>query len=482
MSARDFDKALQEKAQQLRLEPSPRVWAGVAEELHRKRRRKGAAWIFGTAALVAGLAFLVVENYHESNMPGKNFNSEKVGKNSLNKEEQTLTSTTPDLDTNNYELNNNAIDHNSTLPPSPTAAGSKLPSAALPAPRNLVNSTGGKTKSKQNNLSTPGGKPQMPQIGDMPSYFAISSNENSNITLVAPEKRDESRTENGPDTYTRQLEGVNINGISNNGQSISVKAPAERVLNNPIDPLLITRNKLSKPDKWHISLQFAAGSSSLVESGLQQYNSLANEYLSSVMIPAGIATIQQRPSDVKAGPAFMAGGQLNRSLTRKLSAGIGVQYAFYSNRITVGNSPDSTVAIYNSRQELVNSNATYKAAGNTGNTFYNQFHFIQVPVDLTWNLDNNQHWYMNAGISIGYLIGTNALQYNNQAGVYYHNNEVLRKWQTELFTGFQYKFLTSHKVPFWVGPFAKYQLNSLDQTSSNKHWLLFGVGAKFQLK
>lgn len=466
MSVHDFDKALKEKAQSLRLEPSPQVWAGVAEELNRKRRRRGVAWIFTAAALVAGLAVAVIGYQQHKNSPAK-----ELAKNAGSEIDQTAAKLNPaegpqTKNATTAKLTPTLIDQNTTLTDELSSIGNKkLPTHKTGQPVHaiaIIRENAAKNAARASKAAIWNSKNQEDQ-----NSFVIASTE---IPIEATVHQ------------ARPLLPAAIRGIIEEQNQPLVKASKDLLVNNQIAAELVQTGKIAKPDKWHASILFGAGAGSMVESGLQQYNSLANEYLGSVNIPSGIAAIQQRPSDVKSGPAFHLGAQVSRRLSRKLSFGIGLQYAYISNQITVGNSPDSTISIYNDRQQLITNNAAYKAAGNSGSKFYNQFHFIQLPLEISVAIGQKQKWYYSAGAGIGYLFGIHALQYNNQAGVYYKDNAAYNKWHTSIFTGFQYRFSKANKVPFQVGPFAQYQLSSLDKTNTNKHLLVYGLAAKFQIR
>lgn len=466
MSVRDFDKALQEKAQSLRLQPSPQVWAGVAEELNRKRRRRGVAWIFTAAALVAGLAVSVIGYQQYKSSPAKELAKKAGLEIDQAATKYNITETLQSENSTTAKLNPTRIDQNATLTDGLSDSGNKKSTVQKTGqPVHAITVIGKNAAINESSASIAStGKNKYLEEQDV---IEPASNE---IPIEASEHQ------------VRPLLPAAIRGLVEEQNQPLVKASKDLVLNNQLAADLVQTKKIKKPDTWHTAILFGAGAGSMVESGLQQYNSLANEYLGSVNIPSGIAAIQQRPSDVKSGPAFHLGAQVSKRLTSKLSLGIGLQYAYVSNQITVGNSPDSTISIYNDRQQLITNSAAYKAAGNSGSKFYNQFHFIQLPLEFSIALGSKQKWHYSAGAGIGYLLGMHALQYNNQAGVYYKDNAAYNKWQTTIFTGFQYRFSKANKIPFQVGPFAQYQLSSLDKTNTNKHLLVYGLAAKFQIR
>jgi Outer membrane protein beta-barrel domain len=447
MSARDFDKSLQEKAQHLRLEPSAEVWQGVEAALQRKRRRRVVAWIFSTAALVAGIGLFSGQFYQPQTGAGTTDLSKvknavgRIVDNGDHKTSQPLAKPAGELQK--------------------TAAAVKQPQVTAAEKAMPVDGQSGAA------------------VQQRTKYKLVKSVTKQTRSNAAGEAEKISADD---DFEPNELAASIVAGVKPSEKLIAVSAPEKKQPAQSVSKAVTVPKKVSTPDKWHLSVVFGAGASNLVESGLQQYNTIANEYLYAINVPAGIAASQQRPSDVKIGPSFFGGMQLSRVISKKIAVGAGIQYVYYSNRINVGRMADSVVSIYNDRQELVRSDGAFKAAGNSGNTFYNQFHLLQLPVELDVNIGRRKHWALQTGVSLGYLIGVNTLQYNNQAGVYYRNNPVLRKWQTEVFTGFQYKFLTAQKRTLAVGPFARYQATSLDHSSSNKHLFSFGLGAKWQIR
>jgi hypothetical protein len=198
------------------------------------------------------------------------------------------------------------------------------------------------------------------------------------------------------------------------------------------------------------------------------------------MIPTGLAAPQRRPSDVKTGPAFAVGMNINRYFGSKISVGAGIHYVYMSNRIEIGSPVDS--AYYDNRQQQMVTRTAYNGSGNNGESFHNRYHLLQVPLEFNWNIDRKEKISWNAGVAIGYLVGSDAMQYNKQAGVYYRDNDALRKWQAGIFSGVQYNFREVKGIRYSAGPFIQYQLTSLEVEHTNKHQLLVGIGGRMHLK
>ena len=98
---------------------------------------------------------------------------------------------------------------------------------------------------------------------------------------------------------------------------------------------------------------------------------------------------------------------------------------------TTGNKIDFTIAPSLSAQNL------YSSWSNT-NTYRNNFHYIEIPVSLKFQLGNSETLpiYWSAGVSISQLISSNSLQFKSVPGLYYNDNSLYNKTQVGLQTGF----------------------------------------------
>jgi hypothetical protein len=90
----------------------------------------------------------------------------------------------------------------------------------------------------------------------------------------------------------------------------------------------------------------------------------------------------------------------------------------------------------------------------------------------------------NGGLSLSYLVSTNALHFDSRTGVYYKDNSLFNKLQANVSTGFSVGMFYNSKVPVQIGPQVQYGLTNLlqKQVSDNRHLLYFGVNTRFYLK
>ncbi len=129
---------------------------------------------------------------------------------------------------------------------------------------------------------------------------------------------------------------------------------------------------------------------------------------------------------------------------------------------------------------------TFTAPDNNIHSFRNNFHFLDIPVSMKFQLNKNKKFPLswNAGIDISELINTNALQFDSGSSVYYHDNSFFKKLQLGLHTGFSATVFTSGKHPLTFGPAFYYSLTNLSGKGlyDNRHFNFIGINAAILLR
>ncbi|MBZ5856490.1 hypothetical protein [Flavihumibacter profundi] len=429
MPGHDFDKVLQEKAQQLRLEPSPEIWGKVEKQLQERRKRRIAAWIFSTAALLSGLVIfsaIILMKQRPSMLSGQDIHKEQI----ISK-----TAVTGDIAGPSGlpadHINQQNIEDKSTMNPNLTIA-KKAP--------NIV----------ENKM-----RPHL-----------------SNKTAKAIGIIEIADIEPGVSLVNLNLPALNQPVIAGPKKSSGSLTPA------------FTKKPDTKSNpqlKWQGVIHALVGISPLYQSTIQENQVATNEFLNLLNNQATAAALSVPEPSVKPGPAYQLGIQVNRFVGKKISVGAGLQYAYFSNQIQVGEPASAAIPIYNSSQDRVSASSIFTASGNSVTAYNNQYHLIQAPVEVSFAMGSKDRWNWLGGVSFGYLVSTNALQYNSNAGVYYSDNSVFCKWQSGVFSSITYKVYRTPKIAIAAGPFAQYQLNNLDKTNSDKHLMLFGFATRLLL-
>jgi hypothetical protein len=107
-----------------------------------------------------------------------------------------------------------------------------------------------------------------------------------------------------------------------------------------------------------------------------------------------------------------------------------------------------------------------------------------LPLTASFQLSKRLPFYWNAGLSLSYLVSTNALHFDSQTGVYYKDNGLFNKVQANLSTGLAVSLWSKSKVPVHVGPQLQYGLTNLMKrdVSAAKHLFYFGLNTRIFLK
>lgn len=449
MSGREFDKAVQEKAQQLRLDPSPEVWERVSANLHRRRKRRVVAWFFSTAAVLSG--FLVIGYWSQHQLKPSSFQDslptadvKAEGKSSTHSAvatNPTQTQTQSIASEKNYTHQSSTSSITTILP---------YPSSAYP----------------QHQSSHKKKSAQAAEAVESAAMMADS-------TLLTTAE---------PEMVSREITPAIVSSPATPDSGYIVKANRKSLS----DRLKAMQAKTAKEPKteqslWSGDLYFAAGVSPLVslESASEAYSGSAS--LSLINNPSAAVSLPGKASAVRPAAAYQLGIAISRKLNHRLTAVSGIRYAYFANRISVGETVNTAVPVYNDRMERLNATAIYTGNGKKVD-YTNQYHFLQLPLELGIDLDRKQRFNLQSGLVIGYLVHSNALQYNHVSGVYYSDNSAIRKWQAGLSSRVTYRIMNNRQFTMDLGPFIQYQLSPLYNSPQSRHLMATGLSGRILLK
>lgn len=120
------------------------------------------------------------------------------------------------------------------------------------------------------------------------------------------------------------------------------------------------------------------------------------------------------------------------------------------------------------------------------NNAQNDFDFIELPLQIVFQFIRNRNLpvTLDAGITLAYLVGSNALQYNSLGNNWYHQNDLFNKFQANLQTGFSVAVFNRHQHPVRIGPQFSYSLAKLAHKGlyAGKHVHVIGIHAEVLLK
>ncbi len=254
----------------------------------------------------------------------------------------------------------------------------------------------------------------------------------------------------------------------------------------------IERKKSTMRSPWHFGFIANVGLSKSVTGGLlnafeKSLIADAASFNSGLGLP-GPVNLQSRapllsPAPVQAGPSFAIGAFVERKMTKRISIGAALQYNQFSTRSKIGYRIDSTLFVNNSASVGTYSRF-YQNAPNQNYT--SRYHFVELPLNLQFRLtkENKLPVYINGSLSLGYMVGTNALHYDGSYGLYYADDKLFRKWQVGLSTGLSVRLFSSSKHSMEFGPQLHFKPSNNFSVNgvSTEHLFNAGLSLKWYLK
>ena len=452
MAENEFEKQVQQKMEELKLNPSGEVWKNVEVQIRKEKKRRwllffllflfvfsgGIFWwkenqpIGNTLVKsIAGNGSIVIKDKKETTIAGvKNESNDSVK----------LSQTETKISNNNYAVKQFI----------------------------LIKKTHARFKSKQSigevgedngNEIIVKSKPKMEA-----SIVTTDINDSSDNNEVEQKiLNDSSNTTNTVFDSLKKEQEKNIVGNIDSNKKVKV----DTIKNiDKIKNALVNKNENGK-HKWDLVLQLGAGMSATGNSYLVNNGSnLANGGTSTtnnINPPAGYSQLT-----IKMSFAFKVGLAAMYPISKKFAISAGLTYKLYSTVIATGSKSDSGVSFI------------YSTGDN--NSYHNYYHFIDVPIEFQYRIGNSAQLpiYAFAGISLSDLIYTNALQFDYTRKIYYHDNSLFDKTGVGLTGGFLFDIFQKKKMPLQIGPDFYYGLSNMANSGlyNNKHYSY--VGLRFQ--
>lgn len=436
-----FEKQVREKMDQLGFDPTESVWAQVDLEINRKeKRRKPIFWIFFLSGLVlAGGSTYFGLNYF------------------------TTIQKANDISTNAVNKVRDLANKDKTASPAPAAHISNGKKSGSVQPPELFLANSG-TRIRTKKVRQDSQKLSVAEKGnEEQSENKIHSNNEPGNTVV-----DKQTTEN-PKVETAIADKTNKAVLTDSAANTQTAA---------------NKKQDTKKSPWTIGFTAGAGLSNINQSIFESQNQAGLLY--AAYYPAnstsGPAPVLNMPSETNAGFSFSAGVSIKRNLSKRFFGSAGLVYHYYSTSIHTGTSVDSTRTVYAAFAQTASVNSFYR--NGEGKKYTNQYHFIELPVNLGFQINKSQKnpidW--EAGISLAWLISTNALQFDPYTNVYFENDQLFNRIQWNAATDLMFGFpVHNHSLQF--GPQFQYALTSLlkNNNSYPGHLMYFGLKCSFNL-
>jgi hypothetical protein len=253
--------------------------------------------------------------------------------------------------------------------------------------------------------------------------------------------------------------------------------------NLAVAPLAADAKQLPETDNRERRLAFgiAAG---LGRSGFSDGLLLAQEKAADAQGSGASGGLPVNPYEYRQDPAtgFSFGAWMRMPIAKRITGNIGLAYAQWSTRTPVGQSLPDTGRVFNNGIADFTSSVAYTQGSQE--TYRNNYHLLQMPLDLSWQLNKGRKLPLlwEIGISPGLLLSSNALVRDSARALFSHPDNQ-RRFQLGLRTAFMFRLMPSSARPIDFGPVFQYQLNEVfnDAVRDNGHLYYLGVEARMPL-
>ncbi|MGN6532897.1 MAG: outer membrane beta-barrel protein [Ginsengibacter sp.] len=459
MEQNNFEKNVQQKMDELKIAPSDSVWTNVEKRIDKKEKDRKVIFI-----LFLLIVFLLSGGYWLLKSTKNNQKNNQQISQVVKNESSSKTTNKPDSSFGKSQIT--AGDYYANIDSADVSA-KKIKNANS----NSANKVGQDEEQKQERLF----KELISKQKE--SYSKPGNNADSvflvNKSVLIPPNLSKKETQNYADNS-----GGNV-GNKINADSISAHLTTEKTEEKTIAVVdSSAKNDSQKKQKRHWKMGFTlSGGASLIGKNLLERDFPIADY-NSGMPPGGIPSYYYPPSPIKNSTAFVAGVFLEKNISDRGKIALGLSYKYYSLVNKVGKKVDSLLSPSTQYLSVSNSLDSF----NSIHTYRNAFHYLEVPVSFKLQLNKSKKLPLlwEAGVNLSQLIGSNALQFKSNPGVYYHDNSILNKTQFGLHIGFTATLFSQQRMPITFGPYFYYSATNIADKGlyGGKHFSFAGIKAE----
>jgi outer membrane protein with beta-barrel domain len=496
MADPNFEKQVKQKMEELTFRPSDTVWEKVDAEINKERKRRiPLFWLFFFSGLTVagGIYFL-----------------------SLNKKDKSIISSTSIKKSQFEEIKKEEIQK-------PVVNTDTTGEQSIFKKENLINTSSAEKNTENkirvipakvsrhvnNNIETSFAKPD--KKNNIKKQKPFNPRENKNLRGESDEKNNKVADNNknpysetvkknneatdhneNADTKNNSLsvEKIDSAGITKqqNEKNDSVKntKPVAAIEEKPGAKDSVSNNAIVKNNKkiktnsnWKFGVSASAGLSDVKRSLFKSaYVLNPGPYPASVNNSGTTPGNTYTSSAISPGFSFSAGVLVKKLFSQRVSFSAGLNYHYYSTIIKIGSYSNNASYVYASNLTSIPVSSYYNSGSNT--IYINHFHFLELPLLMNFQLNKNKKLpiYWEAGLSVSYLINTDALHFDEVTGVYYKKNDLFNKMQTSAATALIIGFPVHGNI-LEIGPQINYGFTRLlNKNTGNKEHLFF-AGLKF---
>lgn len=442
MKENDFEKQVQQKMDELKIHPSGAVWQKIKGQIKKEKRRR---WIlFFIPVVLIGIlysGYILLNRDNSTHEDQQQLTKNLIKKNDLNENPKTSfdsVKTNQSITENNKPFTQPSITKRNHKQKLKTQGKLKL-TTAYNIDKSLAK-------------DIPPGKKESDTTQKIVENGSLSSN------IKNPEKENIlTGKESQPDSIT------NLKDETATQAKVNLIKEEQKKNNEDIKDTLQKNIKTANKYLWNWGISFSGGMSAMANGlfGSPDKNSASAQFSSAL---PGTSRAGITPALIKSSIAFVTGLYAEKFISKKITFNTGLNYKLFSTTNTTGT-----------------DSANYFRATSNVNTYHNFYHYIELPVGIKFQIANSKkiklNW--NIGASISQLTSSNALQFNNASGLYYHDNSLFNKTQFGFNTGLEIELLSKQNRSLLIGPYLNYGISKIASEGYNKHQFVF-TGLRFQ--
>ncbi len=465
----NFEKDVQQKMDELSLSPSATVWERVELEIRpEKRKRRGIFWLLLAALLLLGGEWWLHQSF-------ENNHRESVEKNSRqNHTKQTAEAPTTITDNQAENKKGNETEKGSSqIKTSPTKNTATFGEKTKPV---KISSLVAKRKASFKTQS--GAVAVQASVNKKPETTAVD--------IIS--KADAAPIENESTKAVATVDSMRLQTIAtqlsiDKTDLVKIKEERKEASLPGIDSIAknndsVSKKKMASASKWRRQVGFSAGISGYATGPFfQSFNSSRSSYNASALSSPGTpAVTAAQSSPTASGFHFSLDFLMVKSLSKRWEFSIGLQYAYTSTHQKVGDKKTADTTV----QFAADKSTASGFYTNTGTADYTaHFHFVELPVSLSFKPSLRLPLYVSMGAAYGKLISTNALTFSSTSNLYYQNKENYLRNAFSISSSVQMNVLSKKKLSLRTGPFAQYNTIKLQKEASSgtPHLITAGIKA-----
>jgi hypothetical protein len=443
-----FEKKVQEKLDELKLNPSAPVWEKIEMQIQpEKKRRRGIFWIPVAVILLLGSGWWALQtNTGETTTTAQGIDH-AITTTPTNEKKSLPTDQSPvkPSQKNNRTFEPHLTDSSTVLLNRP--ASSNLP---LPAAKSAKDKQQG-LHSNQQRLN---GKTTLSAIETTSKDEPVKELQILEKPTGMPVEQNAAIVTGTDSFFLKKNEPV----ASTDSTTKDEKTEADKIVPVGTDTPAVKKSKIAAQQKWRKTIVVQGGFNNLsARASLAMADAMPNYTTSPGTTSSSLLRGANR---VTSGISAGVGAGISRLLGEKWELAAVLQYTFHRLHTEVGTfrNLDTSLASFNNRIDV---SGYYRNGTGTGYTI--NYHLLELPVSISLKPVSSVPLRLSAGASYGRLLTSNALTYSAAINGYYVNRENVTSDFFSAFSSLQYSLINRPGLELRLGPVVQYQFSSLQK-------------------